>query len=151
MRPYLGAPWTDFHQIWVVEVFHLVLRIYGIQSLKCKKKLLFFFDVITSVLYCLISPVLFAKSLVIFVHSLSYLYHFPQYPFGLFHVPAPKLTAHYIFRNWCWGYQVTLSFGTDYKYTAKPLFHQSPTIHSDSTVTGEWYCNHRLILACGKY
>ena len=37
-RPYHGPPWSDFHQIWPVEVFHHVLPIHDIQNPKCKNK-----------------------------------------------------------------------------------------------------------------
>ena len=49
MRPYLGLPWTDSHQIWAVDVFHLAPPIHGIQNAEMQKK--FFSDVIASVLY----------------------------------------------------------------------------------------------------
>ena len=37
-RPYLGLPWSDFHQIWTVEVFHHALLMYGIQNAEIQKK-----------------------------------------------------------------------------------------------------------------
>ena len=49
MRPYLGPPWTDPHQIWTVDVFHHAPSIHGIQNAEMQKKV--FCDVITSVLY----------------------------------------------------------------------------------------------------
>ena len=52
MRPYLGPPWTDSHQIWAVDVFHHAPPIHGIQNAEMQKKFFFFFcDVIGSVLY----------------------------------------------------------------------------------------------------
>ena len=50
MRPYLGPPWTDSHQIWAVDVFHHAPPRYGIQNAEMQKKS--FCDVIASVLYC---------------------------------------------------------------------------------------------------
>ena len=49
MRPYLGPPWTDSHQIWAVDVFHHAPPRHGIQNAEMQKK--FFCDVIASVLY----------------------------------------------------------------------------------------------------
>ena len=51
MRPYLGPPWTDSHQIWAVDVFHHAPPIHGIQNAEMqKKKKKNFCDVITFVL-----------------------------------------------------------------------------------------------------
>ena len=44
MRPYLGPPWTDSHQIWCVKVFHHALPKYGKNSWKCWKNI---FDDVT--------------------------------------------------------------------------------------------------------
>ena len=49
MRPYLGPPWTDSHQIWAVDVFHHAPPRYGIRNAAMQKKV--FCDVIASVLY----------------------------------------------------------------------------------------------------
>ena len=49
MRPYLGPPWTDSHQICAVDVFHHVPPIHGVQNAEVQKT--FFCDVIASVLY----------------------------------------------------------------------------------------------------
>ena len=38
MWSYLGPPWTDFYQIWAVEVFHHALPIYDIQNAEMQKK-----------------------------------------------------------------------------------------------------------------
>ena len=38
MRPYVGPPWTNSHQIWNVEVFHHAIPIYGIQNAEMLKK-----------------------------------------------------------------------------------------------------------------
>ena len=56
MQPYLGLPWTDSHHLGgggggAVDVFHHAPPIYGVQNAEMKKKLLFFCDVIASVLY----------------------------------------------------------------------------------------------------
>ena len=36
-------------------------------------------------------------------------------------------------------------------YTAKLLFHQSPTLHSDYTVTGQWWCSHHWQLPAARW
>ena len=51
MRPYLGPPRTDSHQIWAVDVFHHAPPIYGIQNTRIQKKKKVFCDIIASVLY----------------------------------------------------------------------------------------------------
>ena len=38
MRPYLGPPWTDSHQMWAVDVFHHAPPIHGIQNAEMQKK-----------------------------------------------------------------------------------------------------------------
>ena len=38
MRPYLGPPWTDSHQIWAVDVFHHAPPRHGIQNAEMQKK-----------------------------------------------------------------------------------------------------------------
>ena len=47
MRPYLRTPWTDFHQIWAVDIFHHAPPIYGIQNAVMQKK----FFMTSSLLY----------------------------------------------------------------------------------------------------
>ena len=49
MRPYLGPPWTDSHQIWAVGVFDHAPPKHGIQNAEMQKKV--FCDIIASVLY----------------------------------------------------------------------------------------------------
>ena len=39
MVPHFGPAWTDFHQIWAVEVFNHALPIYSIQNADIKKKI----------------------------------------------------------------------------------------------------------------
>ena len=49
MRPYLGPPWTNSHQIWAVDVFHHAPPIHGIQNAEMQKQIVFC-DVMASVL-----------------------------------------------------------------------------------------------------
>ena len=50
MRPYLQPPWTDFYQIWVVDVFHHAPPIHGIHNAEV--------HIITSVLYAMFTQML---------------------------------------------------------------------------------------------
>ena len=47
MRPYLGPPWTNFHPIWAVDVYHHAPPMHGIQNTEIQKK----FFVTSSLLY----------------------------------------------------------------------------------------------------
>ena len=63
MRPYLGPPWTDSHQILAVDVFHHAPPIHDIQNAemqkkKKKKKKKFF--VMSSLLYSIIIEIMCA-------------------------------------------------------------------------------------------
>ena len=47
MQPYLRPPWTGFHQVLLVDVFHYAPQIHGIQNPEMQEKLF----VMSSLLY----------------------------------------------------------------------------------------------------
>ena len=75
MRPYLGPPWTDSHQIWAVDVFHHAPPIHGIQNTEMKKKQVFLFCFVFVLFFVFVCVLLLLLLLFLFCFLFCFLCH----------------------------------------------------------------------------